>query len=64
MKTREIACQHYIHEHNCDLGKEAEFYGHCQTCKTYSAKRGGKAARTDNRKQKLDRIMRKEKWDL
>ena len=64
MKTREIACQHYIHEHNCDLGKEAEFCGHCQTCKTYSAKRGGKAARTDNRKQKLDRIMRKEKWDL
>ena len=63
MKTREIACQHYIHEHNCDLGKEAEFYGHCQTCKTYSAKRGGKVARTDNRKQKLDRIMRKEKWD-
>lgn len=63
MKTREIACQHYIYEHNCDLGKEAEFYGHCQTCKTYSAKRGGKAARTDNRKQKLDRIMRKEKWD-
>ena len=35
MKTREIACQHYIHEHNCDLGKEAEFYGHCQTCKNY-----------------------------
>lgn len=64
MKDREIACQHYIHEHNCDLGKEAEFYGRCQTCKTYSAKRGGKAARTDNRKQKLDRIMRKEKWDL
>ena len=63
MKTREIACQHYIHEHNCDLGKEAEFYGHCQICKTYSAKKGGKAARTDNRKQKLDRIMRKEKWD-
>ena len=24
---------------------------------------GGKLARTDNRKQKLDRIMRKEKWD-
>ena len=62
-KTREIACIHYIHEHNCDLGKEAEFYGHCQTCKTYKKRPGGKAARTDNRKQKLDRIMRKEKWD-
>ena len=62
-KTREIACKHYIHENNCDLGKEAEFYGHCQTCKAYSAIAGGKPARTDNRAKKLDRIMRKEKWD-
>ena len=62
-KTREIACIHYIHEHNCDLGKEAEFYGHCQKCKNYKKIAGGKPARTDNRKQKLNRIMRKEKWD-
>lgn len=60
MKTREIACQHYIHEHNCDLGKEAEFYGHCQTCKTYSAKRGGCPARVDRRKQKMNKIIKKE----
>ena len=63
MKDREIACVHYICEGNCDLGKEAEFRGHCQVCKTYKKTPGGKVARTDNRKQKLDRIMRKEKWD-
>ena len=63
MRDREIACIHYQHEGSCDLGKEAEFRGHCQTCKSYSAIAGGKPARTDNRAKKLDRIMRKEKWD-
>ena len=62
-KTREIACVSYVCEGNCNLGKDATFYGHCQTCKSYRKTPGGHAARTDNRKQKLDRIMRKEKWD-
>lgn len=59
-RTREIACIHYIHEHNCDLGKEAEFYGHCQICKSYSAKKGGRPARVDRRKQKQEKINKKE----
>lgn len=61
MRDREIACIHYIHNGNCDLGKKAEFYGLCQTCKSYSAKRGSQPARTDNRKQKMERIMKKER---
>lgn len=61
-KTREIACIHYVCNGKCDLDKEADFYGHCQTCKTYRAKPGGKPARTDNRRQKMDRILRKEKY--
>lgn len=61
-KDREIQCKHYICEGNCDLGKEGTFRKACQTCKTYSALRGGKPARTDNRRQKMDRIMRKEKY--
>lgn len=61
-KTREIACEHYKCEHNCDLGKDAEFYGLCQTCRTYKKTPGGKPARVDTRRQKLDRILRKEKW--
>ena len=60
MKDREIACVHYIAENNCDLGKDATFRGHCQTCPSYSALKGGKPARTDNRKHKLDKISRKE----
>ena len=59
-KTREIVCDHYINKGNCDLGKDAEFYGLCQTCPSYKKKLGAKPARVDNRKRKLDRISRKE----
>lgn len=63
-KTREIACVHYICEGNCDLGKEGTFRKHCQICKTYKKIQGGKLARTDNRRQKMDKINKKEmnKW--
>ena len=62
-KTREIACVHYICEGQCALDKDATFYGHCQTCKTYRKVAGGKPARLDLRKKKLDKIVKKEKWD-
>ena len=62
-RTREIVCIHYINKGNCDLGKNAEFYGLCQTCPSYSKKPGAKPARTDNRKKKLDKINRKEQYD-
>ena len=64
MKDREIVCKNYICEGNCSKGREGTFRKACQTCDKYCPIRGGKLARTDNRKQKLDRIMRKEKWDL
>lgn len=59
-KTREIACIHYKAEGICDLGKDATFRGHCQICPTYKKMKGGRPARTDNRKRKLDKISRKE----
>lgn len=59
-KTREIQCIHYVCEGNCDLGKDGTFRKHCQTCKTYKKKPGGKPARTDNRRHKLDKIQKKE----
>ena len=63
MKDREIACVHYKAEGNCDLGKDGTFRGHCQICPSYSPLRHGRPARTDNRRQKAERIMRKERWD-
>lgn len=62
-KTREVVCLHYISKGNCDLGKNAEFYGLCQTCPSYKKKPGSKPARVDNRKKKLDKILKKEKYD-
>ena len=62
-RTREIACIHYQCEHKCDLGKDAVFYGRCQTCPTYKKLAGGKPARTDNRKQKLNKIQKREMKD-
>lgn len=59
-KTREIQCIHYVNHGNCDLGKKADFYGLCQTCPTYKKKPGAKPARTDNRKQKRERGLRRE----
>ena len=62
-KTKEIQCIHYKCHGVCDLGKKADFYGHCQKCPQYKKKPGAKPARTDTRRQKAERIMRKERWD-
>ena len=63
-RTREIQCIHYIAEKQCGLGKEGTFRKQCQTCKSYKKLPGGRPARTDNRRQKMDRIMRKEKYNF
>ena len=60
MKNREIACLHYKAEGNCDLGKEGTFYAACQHCKNYRKLPGGKPARTDNRRRKMDKINKRE----
>ena len=61
-RDREIVCMHYKAERVCDLGKEGTFRKACQSCRSYKKLPGGKPARTDNRRQKMDRIMRKEKY--
>ena len=62
-KDREIACIHYQCEGKCALGKDASFRGHCQTCKNYRKLAGGKPARTDNRRRKLDKISKRERYE-
>lgn len=61
-RTREIVCKAYTCEGKCRLGRKAEFYGICQTCKNYVPLEGAKPARVDNRRKKLDKINKKEKW--
>ena len=45
---------------NCKLGKNADFRGLCQTCPSYRKLAGAKPARTDLRKKKLNKIIKKE----
>lgn len=62
MRDREIVCEHYICEGNCGKGKAGTFRKACQHCALYRPKRGTMPARTDNRRRKLDKIIKKEKW--
>ena len=64
MKDRNIICEHYIRHGECSKGKEADLYKVCQHCALYSKKIGAKPHRTDNRRRKLDKIQRKERWRL
>lgn len=59
---RTIQCIHYLHEGSCDLGKKkCRFWKEMQTCPTYKKKPGALPARTDNRRQKIEKARRKEK---
>ena len=61
-KTREIVCIHYVNKGTCDLGKEASFYGLCQTCSQYKKKPGAKPNRINTKRQKIEKALRKERW--
>lgn len=62
-KTREIQCVHYINEGNCALGRGGEFYGTCQTCRNYKKKPNARPNRKDTRRQRLERIEKRERYD-
>ena len=62
-RTRELVCIHYKAKGECDLDKDAEFYGLCQTCPSYKKKPGAKPARTDNRRRKLEKYYKHERRD-
>ena len=38
MKERGV-CIHYKYEGCCDLGKDCQFWGHCQTCPSHHPKK-------------------------
>lgn len=61
-RDREIQCESYICEGSCSKGREGTFRKYCQTCNKYRPLKGSKPARTDNRRHKMEKIMRKEQW--
>ena len=59
-RTRERQCIYYEYEGKCSKGKKGTFLKQCQTCNTYRTKAGAAPRRTDNRKQKMNKIQKKE----
>ena len=62
-KDRERVCQYYECEGKCKKGRAGTFRDVCQTCDKYNALKGARPKRTDNRRKKLERISKKERWD-
>lgn len=62
-KDRERVCQYYECEGKCKKGRAGTFRDTCQTCNKYNALKGARPKRTDNRKKKLEKISKKERWD-
>ena len=59
-RTRERQCEFYICEGQCSKGREGTFLKQCQTCNKYRAKAGAAPRRNDNRKQKMNKIQKRE----
>lgn len=62
-KERNVACIFYKAETHCRKNREGTFYHYCQKCNLYNPIKGGKPARTNNKKQKLDRVRQKEGYN-
>ena len=63
MSKERGVCIHYQYEGCCDLGKECEFWGHCQTCQSWKKKPGAGPARPNLKRKKLERARQKE-WQI
>lgn len=63
MKDRNKLCKYYIRAGVCSKGKGCTIFGTMQHCGNYSPNPDSKPLRVDRRKQKMEKIRRKEKWD-
>ena len=59
MKERGV-CIHYQYEAGWDLGKECDFWGHCQTCPKGKKKPVSLPPRPDTRRKKLDKARKRD----
>ena len=59
-KVRERVCKFYEYEGKCSKGREGTFYSKCQTCDKYNPKQGAKPKRVDNRRKKMEKILKKD----
>lgn len=64
MTDREVACVYYVYEGECLKGREGTFKKACQICKKYKPKKGGTAARSNLKKQKIAKIKERDIEDM
>ena len=62
-RDREIVCVYYEYEGKCSKGREGTFRKACQHCSLYAYLKGGKPARVDNRRRKLEKYSKHERND-
>lgn len=62
-RDRNILCVHYVCAGVCDLGKKCNTLEKMQKCLKYKKDETRKPFRINNKKQKLDKIRRNEKWE-
>lgn len=62
MKDRNVLCVHYARYGVCDLGKECTLKD-MQHCARYEKDKNRKPFRTNDKKQKLEKIKRSENYD-
>ena len=60
MRDREISCVSYLYEGKCAKGHKGLFRKTCQTCPDYVAVRGGRPARKNLKREKLEKIRNSE----
>ena len=62
MRDRNILCEHYVRAGVCDLGKECHIYKEMQKCSKYKKDKNKKPFRTNNKRQKLEKIRKREDY--
>ena len=61
MKERVLVCEHYkCNGGVCRLGKTCHFWKEMQKCQKYMPNKKSRPIRTNNKKEKLEKIIKKE----
>lgn len=60
-KDRIEPCVYYICAGKCEKGREADYKGYCQKCKKYVPR--ARIKHVNQKKEKLNKIREKERWD-
>lgn len=63
MKDRNLICIYYVRHGVCALGKECSVYKEMQHCSLYKPNKNTLPFRQNNKRKKLEKIKRKERWE-